>query len=125
MRDIIILDLLSQSLQVIDNYMQLMEHLQNALIILYLEACQLILEDVQLGTLHRRCALISFLQSLPHLTSFLIILDLLKHLGINGIVDGVESHCVALLIGLVLVGKIGGIKNYIVTFGHIPHLVID
>ena len=49
MRDIIILDLLSQSLQVIDNYLQPMEHLWNALIILYLEACQFVLEDVQLG----------------------------------------------------------------------------
>ena len=66
MRDIIIIDLLSQSLKDIDNYLQSMEHLQNALIILYLEACQFVLENVQLGTLHRRCALICFLQSLPH-----------------------------------------------------------
>ena len=56
MRDIIIINLLSQSLQVIDNHLQPMEHLRNALIILHLEACQLILEDVQLGTLHHRCA---------------------------------------------------------------------
>ena len=81
MRDIIIIDLLSQSLQVIDNYLQSMEYLRNALIILHLEACQLVLEDV--------CALICFLQSLPRLTSSLTILDLLKHLGINGIVNGV------------------------------------
>ena len=46
MRDIIVLVLLSQSLQVIDNYLQPMEHLQNALIILYLEDCQLVLENV-------------------------------------------------------------------------------
>ena len=45
MRDIIILDL-EQSLQVIDNYLQPMEHLRNALIILHLEACQLVLQDV-------------------------------------------------------------------------------
>ena len=103
MRDIIILDLLSQCLQIIDNDLQSMEHLWNALIILHLETCQLALENVQLGTLHRWYALIGFLQSLPHLTSFLTILDLLKHLGINDIVDGVESHCVALLVGLVFV----------------------
>jgi hypothetical protein len=50
---------------------------------------------------------------------------LLKHLGINGIVDGVESRCVALLVGLILVDEIGGIKNHIITFDHIPHLIID
>ena len=97
MRDNIIIDLLTQSLQVIDNHLQSMEYLWNALIILHLEACQLVLENVQLGTLHRRCALICFLQSLPHLISSITILDLLKHLGINGIVYGVESHlyCIA------------------------------
>ena len=61
MRDIIIIDLLSQSFQVIDNHLQMMEHLRNALIFLYLEACQFILDDIQFGTLHRRCALICFL----------------------------------------------------------------
>jgi hypothetical protein len=101
MGDIIILDLLSQYLQVIDNDLQSMEHLQNALIILHLETCQLVLEDVQLGTLHRWCALICFLQSLPHLICSFTILDLLKHLGINGIVYGVESHCIALLVDLI------------------------
>ena len=45
MRDIIIIDLLSQSLQVIDNYLQSMEHIPNALIILHFEACQLALKD--------------------------------------------------------------------------------
>jgi type II secretory pathway component PulJ len=125
MRDIIIVDLLSQSLQVIDNHLQTMEHLWNALIILHIEACQLVLDNAQLGTLHRRCALICFLQSLLHLISSLTILDLLKNLGINGIVDGVESHCIALLVGLVLVGEIVGINDSIVTLGHIPHLIID
>ena len=62
--------------------------------------------------LHNRCALICFFQSLPRLTSFLTILDLLKHLGINGIVDGVESHCIALFVGLVGVGEIVQIKNH-------------
>ena len=66
-----------------------MEHLRNALIILHLKACQFVLEDVQLGTLHRWCTLIGLLQSHPYLTSSLTILDLLKHLGINGIIDGV------------------------------------
>jgi hypothetical protein len=66
-----------------------------------------------------------FLQSLIHLISSLTILDLLKHLGINGIVDGVESHCIALLVGLVLVGEIIGINDSIVTLVHIPHLIID
>ena len=46
MRDIIIIDLLTQSLQVIDNHLQPMKHLWNALIILHLEACQLVLENV-------------------------------------------------------------------------------
>ena len=46
MRYIIIIDLFSQSLQVIDNYLQSMKHLRNAVIILHLEACQLVLEDV-------------------------------------------------------------------------------
>ena len=46
MRDIIIIDLLTQSLQIIDNHLQSMEHLRNALIIRHLEACQLVLEDV-------------------------------------------------------------------------------
>ena len=106
MRDIIILDLFSQSLQIIDNDLQAMEHLRYALIIFHLETCQLVLEDVQLGTLHRRCAIICFFQSLLYHTSSFTILDLLKHLGINGIVDGVESHCIALLVGLVGVGEI-------------------
>ena len=84
-----------------------MKYLRNALIILRLEACQLVLEDVKLGTLDCWCALISFFQSLPHLISSLKILDLLTHLGTNGIVDGVESHCIALLVGLVLVRLVG------------------
>ena len=46
MRDVIIIDLLTQRLQVINNHLQSMEHLQNALIILHLEACQLVLQDV-------------------------------------------------------------------------------
>jgi hypothetical protein len=50
---------------------------------------------------------------------------LLKHLGINGIVDGVESYCITLLVGLVLVCEIIGINNSILTLGHIPHLIID
>ena len=44
---------------------------------------------------------------------------------INGIIDGVECHYVALLVGLVIVGEIVWIKNHIVSLGHIPHLVID
>jgi hypothetical protein len=46
MKDIIIFDLFSQSLQAIDNLLQMMEHLRNALIILHLEAYQLVLENV-------------------------------------------------------------------------------
>jgi hypothetical protein len=46
MKYIIIIDLFSQSLQVIDNHLQMMEHLRNALIILHLEAYQLVLENV-------------------------------------------------------------------------------
>jgi hypothetical protein len=46
MKDIIIIDLFSQSLQVIDNHLQMMEHLQNALIILHHEAYQLVLENI-------------------------------------------------------------------------------
>jgi hypothetical protein len=30
-----------------------------------------------------------------------------------------------LLVGLVIVGEVVRIKNHIVTFGHIPHLIID
>ena len=63
--------------------------------------------------------------NLFHTSLALTILDLLKHLGINGIVNGVESHCIALLVGLVIVGEIVRIKNYKVTLGHILHLVID
>ena len=125
MRDIIIIYLLSQSLQVIDNYLQSMEHLRNALIFLHLEACQFILEDIQFGSLHRRCALICFLQSFPYLICSFTILDLLKHLGINGIVYGVESHCIALLVGLILVGGIVGINDSIIVFHHFPYLIID
>ena len=51
MRDIIIIDLLTQSLQIINNHLQSMKHLQNGLIILHLEAYQLVLENVQLDTL--------------------------------------------------------------------------
>ena len=75
MRYIIIIDLLTQSLQIIDNHLQSMEHLWNALIILHLEACQLVLENKQLATLHCWCTLICFLQSLLHLISSLTILD--------------------------------------------------
>ena len=102
-----------------------MEHLRNALIFLHLEACQFILQDIQLGTLHHRCALICFLQSLSHLICSFTILDLLKHVGINDIVYGVESHCIALPVGLVGVDEIVRIKNHIVMLDHIPHLVID
>jgi hypothetical protein len=98
-----------------------MKHLRNALITFYLEACQLVLENVQLGTLHHRCDLISFIQSLLHLISSLTILDLLKHLTINDIVDGVESHYIALPVGLVLVDEIGGINNHIVSLSVTPH----
>ena len=124
MREIIIIDL-SQCLQIIDNHLQTMEHLRNALIFLHLEACQFILEDIQFGTLHCRCALICFLQSLPHLICSFTILDLLKHLGINGIVYGVKSHCIALLVDLILVCGIIGINDSIVILGHFPYLIID
>jgi hypothetical protein len=43
-----------------------------------------------------------------------------QDLCINCIVDGVESHSVALLVGYVIVGEVGGTKNYKVTLGHIP-----
>jgi hypothetical protein len=45
--------------------------------------------------------------------------------NVNNIVDGVESHYVALLVGLVIVGEIVGVKNHKVILGHFPHLVID
>ena len=48
MRDIIIIDLLTQCHQVIHNHLEPMEHLQNALIILHLKACELVIENVQL-----------------------------------------------------------------------------
>ena len=44
--------------------------------------------------------------NLFHTSLALTILDVLKHLGINGIIDDVESHCIALLVGLVIVGEI-------------------
>ena len=80
MGDIIIIYLLSQSLQIIHNHLEPMKHLRDALIILHLEACQLVLEDVQLSTLDRRCALIGLLQSLLKFIGIVKILDLLKHL---------------------------------------------
>ena len=45
--------------------------------------------------------------------------------SINDIVYGVESHCIALLLDLVLVGEIIEINDSIVIFGHIPYLIVD
>jgi hypothetical protein len=74
MKNIIIIDLLTQSFQVIDNHLQSMEHLQNALIILHLEACQLVLEDILFALLTASMPS-CLLQSLPYLTSSITIFD--------------------------------------------------
>ena len=54
-----------------------------------------------------------------------IIFDLLKHLGINGIVYSVEIHCIALFVDLVLIVEIIGINDSIVILGYFPYLIID